>query len=112
MPILTLDIRDMRRKTEAFKQAYHQRRVSTIHIDPDFFEEMRKAALECVGMGECEIIRQLATQFMGRDRRSLHIHVLFQISSLLLSKILGDPRYGLGQGRRHGLTVVTPNTVS
>jgi hypothetical protein len=50
MPILTLDIDDMRRKTEAFKQACHQCRVSTIHIDPDFFEEMPLNALAWANM--------------------------------------------------------------
>lgn len=104
MPILPLDIGDIRRRTEAFRDACHQCRVSTIHIDPDFFEEMRAAALALGDQREYDIVRQLATQFMGRDRRNLHIQVLFQISSSLLSKILGNPRYGSGEGRRHVLT--------
>jgi hypothetical protein len=56
-------------------------------------------------MGKYDIIRQLVTMFMGRDMRNLHIQILFRISSSLLSKILGNPRYGSGGGgRRHVLT--------
>lgn len=104
MPILLLNISDIRSKTEAFTDVCHQCRVSTIHIDPDLFEEMRTAALAHGDMSEYNIIRELATQYMGRNRRNLHIQVLFQISSSLLSKILGNPRYGSGEGRRRVLT--------
>lgn len=104
MPILTLSVDDVSHKTAAFAEVCLRSRVSISHIDPIFLEEMRAAAVLQSDRPEYDIIRNISAQLHGRHRKSIHIQVLFQITSSLLAKILGNPRYGSGEGRRHLLS--------
>jgi hypothetical protein len=104
MTITDINIQDIESATPAFLELCHRVRVSRRNINPAFFEELRTAALLLHDMPEYDVIRQLSIQFQEHKSRNIHLQVLFQITSSLPAKILSNPRYGSGKGRRPMLT--------